>query len=143
MLGKTEGKRGRRWEWVRWHHRIRGHESQQTPGDSEGRGSLASCGPRGHKESDTTEQMNSSSSKGSAWLMASRVPTRRDHRGSKLFTFRRCLSTAQTLSTYTRPTSQQWKVNLVFISQPLESITAPFLCRLSVQGHRLSSTRWY
>lgn len=39
--------------------------------------------------------------------------------------------------------SQQRKVNLVFLSRPLESIAAPFLCRLSVQGHRLSSTRWY
>lgn len=39
--------------------------------------------------------------------------------------------------------SQQRKVNLVFPSRPLESIEAPFLCRLSVQGHRLNSTRWY
>ena len=26
-----------------------------TPGDGEGRGSLAFCGPWGHKQSDTTE----------------------------------------------------------------------------------------
>ena len=34
-------------------------ESEQTPGDSEGRGSLAGCGPWGHKESDPTEQLTS------------------------------------------------------------------------------------
>ena len=31
------------------------HESEQTPGDGEGQGSLACCSPWGHKESDTTE----------------------------------------------------------------------------------------
>ena len=29
---------------------------EQTPGDSEGQGSLTHRGPLGHKESDTTEQ---------------------------------------------------------------------------------------
>ena len=42
-------------EMVGWHHRLDGHELEQTPGDSEGQGSLAFCSPRGHKESDTTE----------------------------------------------------------------------------------------
>ena len=45
-------------EMVGWHHRLNGHESEQTPGDSEGQGSLACCSPRGRKESDTTEQLN-------------------------------------------------------------------------------------
>ena len=27
-------------EMVGWHHRLDGHESEQTPGDSEGQGSL-------------------------------------------------------------------------------------------------------
>ena len=40
---------------VRWHHRLRGHEFEQTPGDREGQGSLACCSAWGHKESDTTE----------------------------------------------------------------------------------------
>ena len=31
---------------------------RQTLGDSEGQGRLAFCGPRGHKESDMTEQLN-------------------------------------------------------------------------------------
>ena len=35
-----------------------GHKSEQAPGDGEGQGSLASCSPWGHKELDTTEQLN-------------------------------------------------------------------------------------
>ena len=42
-------------EMVGWHHRLGGHEFEQAPGDSEGRGSLVCCGPWGHKESDTTQ----------------------------------------------------------------------------------------
>ena len=30
-------------EMVEWHHRLNGHEFEQTPGDSEGEGSLMSC----------------------------------------------------------------------------------------------------
>ena len=45
-------------EMVGWHHRLSGHEFEQTPGDSEGQGSLACCSPQGRKESDTTEQLN-------------------------------------------------------------------------------------
>ena len=47
-------------EMVGWHHRLKGHESEQIPGESEGQGSLAhlAWGLRGHKESDTTEQLN-------------------------------------------------------------------------------------
>ena len=47
-----------------WHHLLNGLEFEQTPGDSEGQGSLsyACCSPWGHKESDTTEQMNNNSS---------------------------------------------------------------------------------
>ena len=42
-------------EVVERHHRLNGHEFEQTPGDSEGQGSLAFCNPWGRKESDTTE----------------------------------------------------------------------------------------
>ena len=42
-------------EMVGWHHRLYGYEFEQAPGDSDGRGSLAYCSPRGYKESDTTE----------------------------------------------------------------------------------------
>ena len=45
-------------EMVRWHHQLSGHESEQTLGDSEGKGSLACCTPWGLKELDTTEQLN-------------------------------------------------------------------------------------
>ena len=41
-------------ELVGWHHRLDGHEFEQTPGDSEGQGSLACCSPQGHKHLDTT-----------------------------------------------------------------------------------------
>ena len=45
-------------EMVGWHHRLSGHESEQTPGDSKALGSLACCSPWGHKELDTTEQLH-------------------------------------------------------------------------------------
>ena len=41
-------------EMVGWHHRLNGHEFEQTSGDAEGQGGLACCSPWGHKESDTT-----------------------------------------------------------------------------------------
>ena len=45
-------------EMVGWPHRLDGHESEQTPGDGEGPGSLVCCSPRGRKESDKTKQLN-------------------------------------------------------------------------------------
>ena len=42
-------------EMVGWHHRLNGHEFEQTLGDSEGQGNLACCSPCGRKESDMTE----------------------------------------------------------------------------------------
>ena len=41
-----------------WHHRLNGHEFEQTPRDSEGQGSLVCCSPWGHKQLDTTECLN-------------------------------------------------------------------------------------
>ena len=41
-------------EMVGWHHRLNGQEFEQTPGDSEGQGSLMCCSSWGHKEWDTT-----------------------------------------------------------------------------------------
>ena len=43
---------------VGWHHRLNAHEFEQTPGESEGQGSLAFCSQGGHKELDTTERLN-------------------------------------------------------------------------------------
>ena len=37
-------------EMVRWHHRLNGHEFEQTLGDSEEQGCLVSCSPWGCKE---------------------------------------------------------------------------------------------
>ena len=56
MLGKTEAKRegNSKDEMVRYLHWLKGRESEQTPGDSDGQGSLACCSPWGCKESDTT-----------------------------------------------------------------------------------------
>ena len=34
-------------EMAGWHHPYKGHEFEQTPGDSRGQGSLACCSPRG------------------------------------------------------------------------------------------------
>ena len=45
-------------EMVRWHHRLNGHEFEQTLGDGDGQGSLACCSPWGYKESDMTEQQS-------------------------------------------------------------------------------------
>ena len=45
-------------EMVGWHHRLHGHEFEQTLGDGEGQGSLVCCSPWGHKALDTTEQLN-------------------------------------------------------------------------------------
>ena len=40
---------------VGWHHRLNGHEFEQTPGDGEGQGGLACCSSWGRKELDMTE----------------------------------------------------------------------------------------
>ena len=45
-------------EMVGWHHGFNRHESEQTPGDSEGQGSLAYCSSWDRKDLDTTEQLN-------------------------------------------------------------------------------------
>ena len=41
-------------EMVEWHHQLNGHEFEQSPGDSEGQGSLACCSPWGPKQLDMT-----------------------------------------------------------------------------------------
>ena len=51
-MGTTED------EMVEWHHQLNGHEAEQVLGVGDGQGGLACCSPWGHKESDTTEQLN-------------------------------------------------------------------------------------
>ena len=64
-LGKIEGgrRRGQGEEdkekgMAGWHHRLNGHEFEQAPGVGDEQGSLVCHSPLGHKESDTTEQLN-------------------------------------------------------------------------------------
>ena len=45
-------------EMVGWHHRIDGHEFEQTLEVGDRQGHLACCSPRGHNESDMTERLN-------------------------------------------------------------------------------------
>ena len=45
-------------EMVGWHHCLNGHEFEQTPGDSEGQGSLECCSPWGRRELGRTEHLN-------------------------------------------------------------------------------------
>ena len=44
-----EEKRATEDELIGWHHRLDGHEFEQTPGDGEGQRSLACCSPWGHR----------------------------------------------------------------------------------------------
>ena len=61
MLGKIEGRRRRGMtedEMVGWHHRLHGHEFKKALEVGDGQESLVCCSLWGHKESNTTEQMN-------------------------------------------------------------------------------------
>ena len=39
MLGKNEGRKrkGKRGEMIGWHHKLNGHKSEKTPGESGGK----------------------------------------------------------------------------------------------------------
>ena len=65
MLGKIEGRRRRGQQGMRLLDGITDSvgEFEQTPGDSEGQGSLACCSPWGLKKSNTTEQLNNNNIK--------------------------------------------------------------------------------
>ena len=54
--GATEG------AMIGWHHQLNGREFEQILGGSGGQRSQVCCSPRGHKELDTTEQLNSNNS---------------------------------------------------------------------------------
>ena len=45
-------------EIIGWHHRLDGHEVEQTPGVGEGQESLVCCSPWGRRELDMTEQLD-------------------------------------------------------------------------------------
>ena len=42
---------------VGWHHQFNGYDFEQTPGESEGQGSLACSSTWGHEGSAMTEQL--------------------------------------------------------------------------------------
>ena len=60
MLGKSEGRRRREQQRMRWLDGITDSMDMGLSelGDSEALGTLACCSPWGHKELDTTEQLN-------------------------------------------------------------------------------------
>ena len=45
---------------IGWHHRLSGHEFEQTLGDSEGQGNLACCSSWGLEELGMTYRLNNS-----------------------------------------------------------------------------------
>ena len=45
-------------EMAGWHHQLDGREFEQALGNGDGQGSLACCSLWGHKEPNTTEQLN-------------------------------------------------------------------------------------
>ena len=51
-------------------------EFDHTPGDGEGQGGLECCSPWGHKESDTTERLNSSNKGSQVTLLYERKSPR-------------------------------------------------------------------
>ena len=58
MLGKTEGRKRRGWQMMKWLDGITHSMAlsfEQAPGVGDGQGGLACCSPWGHKEWDTTE----------------------------------------------------------------------------------------
>ena len=69
LMRRVDSDAGRDWrqekkgttedEMAEWHHWLDGCESQWTPGVGDGQGGLVCCDSWGRKESDTTEQLNS------------------------------------------------------------------------------------
>ena len=59
MLAKTEGRRTRGQQRMRWLDGITESMDTSFPRDGEGQGSLVCCSPWVHKESDLIEQLNS------------------------------------------------------------------------------------
>ena len=70
MLAKIKDEEGvTEDEMVGWHHRLTGHEFEQTLGDGEGQGSLECCSLWNHKESDMTEQLNNNNKPVCQWTL--------------------------------------------------------------------------
>ena len=59
-------------EMVGWHRRLNGHEFEKILGGGEGQESLACCCPWGHKELDTTEWLNTTTTQ-THWIRKPRL----------------------------------------------------------------------
>ena len=55
-------------EMAGWQHGLDGHEFEGTPGVGDGQEDLACCNSWGHKELDTTEQLNSNHKHPPCWV---------------------------------------------------------------------------
>ena len=62
-------------EMAGWYHWLDGRESEWTLGVGEGQGGLACCDSWGHKESDTTEQLNWTEQHGDAFIQVKTLHT--------------------------------------------------------------------
>ena len=76
-------------EMVGWHHQLSGHEFEQIPGDSEGQESPGCYGPWGHKESDTTQQLNNKQTKKNPVIYSQHPSENWGNRPKKLYTIPR------------------------------------------------------
>ena len=56
-MERLRAEAGNKDEMVGWHHRLKGHGFEQTPGHNGGQGSLVCCSSWGFKESDMTWQL--------------------------------------------------------------------------------------
>ena len=54
---------------VAWHHRLNGHEFEETPGVGDRQGGLACCSPWGRKELDMTQQLNNNKQSGGEYVV--------------------------------------------------------------------------
>ena len=76
QLFRKDPDAGKHWRWkekgttedeiVGLDYQLNGHEFEQTQGDGQSQGSLASCSPQGHKESDVTEGLSKDKTAGDA-----------------------------------------------------------------------------
>ena len=59
---------------VGWHHQLNGQEFEQVPEDGERQRSLVCCSPQGHKELNTTQQLNNNNKPEYFCKMAIKTP---------------------------------------------------------------------
>ena len=80
--GQQEEKRATEDAMVGYHHCLNGQELEQTPGDTEGQGSLACCSPWGHRVGHdlATEHMHEKE----CFLLKDKIPTLQSHQADIL-----------------------------------------------------------